>query len=239
MKGKERLHQGAVPITCSAAAVLNSPRSLCSALGSEKKDGGSFFQEAVRHWASELGSRVKQMVWLTAPQRNSYWTYKCHSILLSLTFSGTSVQGLAHYRQTTHINVHQKIKKRSLSWKQGTAAQKWGCRNWREKSSATESLKPESNPQELRSRTLRLLQFVRSVPTPKSFLSPSLPCPAPIFNSYLPTTSPSHGLKGRQNAISIPWIGGKKSFNLPCGGAGGKHIQKVELYLHFPLETLV
>ena len=124
MKGKERLHQEAIPVTCSAAAVLNSPRSLCSALGSEKKDGGSFFQEAVRHWASELGSRVKQMVWLTAPQRNRYWTYKCHSILLSLTFSGTSVQGLAHYRQTTHINVHQKIKKRSLSWKQETAAQK-------------------------------------------------------------------------------------------------------------------
>lgn len=148
------------------------------------------------------------------------------------------MQGLAHYRQTTHINVHQKIKKRSPSWKQEPAAQKMSAQELEGEKQCDKVSSLSQTPKDHAGRTLWLPQFFRSVPTLKSFLSPSLPCPAPIFNSYLPTTSPSHGLKGRQNAISIPWIGGKKSFTLPCGRAGGKHIQKVELYLHFPLETL-
>lgn len=172
------------------------------------------------------------MVWLTAPQLNSYQTYKCHSILLSLTFSGALGKTFSARPGTLDKQYILMLirKPRREAWVGSRKLQhkKMSAQELEGKNSVAKSFKPETNPQGPRGQdplAITVLHSSEQPPPLKSFLSASLSCPAPIFNSYLPTTSPSHGLRGRQNAISIPWVGGKKSFNLPCGEQGETYLK--------------
>ena len=131
-----------------------------------------------------------------------------------------SVQGLAHYKQHILMFIRKPkreawVGSRKLQHKKMSAQELAGKKQCDKKFQAWD--KP---PRTTWAGPSGYYSSSDQSPPVKSFLSPSLSCPASIFNSYLPTTSPSYGLKGRQNAISIPWVGGKKSFNLPCRERG-------------------